>query len=619
MADQVLRQAVANITNFGRKASLPTENTQSTQYTDTFGDILEADLVPAPVQGPESSSAHGTTNPTEATSTTKSTRTDDPTTVPAIFSLSRELDTSPARGFCFGKAVMPAINTKLAKDPAAILQKKAEQQSTDLNPLSTLVSSISSTVKSTPTASQSEKAGHSSTNHATPEPHETSSLQGPESQSCKSPVEMVPEAAQRLADKSKEEALPDPPGTSLYYVDAKDSTTTRVSTAHKPVSIRSAGKALSQDHSTSTGNPHHEENIAMIDGPTLVNEGSAYHTINKASSRASSLSPSLGRSLRSYSRALSNRSSDHERFDRSVLHRLQADGKVQKRRAGPRHKRLATPEDPGISTSETAPIDPEDLLEVLTICYRNQKQQRAELRAKEKKKDEAIAEFKMIITFLDNQLQESNEQVSRQEAKLQKYRQLVPGWQDKIAKLSNFVKGLNNDHARLRDDARSIQDEQENSKRHKEAIDKVLGESVGALEKERLYHQERLLKAHHRTEIAEQALNARDLDLRSETTRLRAEQDRSTSLQDSLNKFASDRGDIMVKLANQEATISSKIAGLEETMADAVRNASTSGYEVLNPKLEECISLLKEPRAVESAHAEDVQKLHFTVNENGDK
>lgn len=618
MADQVLRQAVANITNFGRKASLPTENTQSTQYTDIFGDILEEDLVPAPLQGPVSSSAHSTTNPTDATSTTKSTRTDDPSTVPAIFSLSRELDTSPARGFCFGKAVMPAINTKLAKGPA--VQNKAEQQSTDLNPTSTLIPSISSTVESIPTASQSEKAGrHSSTNHATPEPHETSSLQGPDSQSCRSPIEVVPEAAQRLACESKEEALPDPPGTSLYYVDAEDSTTTRVSTAHKPDSIRSGGKALNQDHSTSTCSPHHEENIAMIDGPTLVNEGSAYNTINKASSRASSLSPSLGRSLRSYSRALSNRSLDHERFDRSVLHRLQADGKVQKRRAGPRHKSPAPPEGLGISTSETAPIDPEDLLKVLTICYRNQKQQRAELRAKEKKKDEAIAEFKMIITFLDNQLQESNEQVSRQEAKLQKYRQLVPGWQDKVTKLSNFVKGLNNDHARLRDDARSIQDKQENSKRHKEAIDKILGESVRALEKERLYHQERLLKAHHRTEMAEQALNARDLDLRSESTRLRAEQDRSTSLQDSLNKLASDRGDIMVKLANQEATISSKIAGLDETMADAVRNASTSGYEVLNPKLEECISLLKEPRAVESAHAEDVQKLHFSVKENGDK
>lgn len=613
MADQVLRQAVANITNFGRKASLPTENTQSTQYTDTFGDILEADLVPTPVQGPVSSSAHGATNPTEATSTTKSTRIDDPTTVPAIFSLSRELDTSPARGFCFGKAVMPAINTKLAKGPAAILQKKAEQQSTELNPESTLISSISSTVESNPSTSQSEKAGqHSSTNHATSEPHETSSLQAPESQACKSPIEVIPEAAQRLADESQVKALPDLQDTSLSSVDAKDSTTTQVSTAHKPDSIQSAAKALSQDHSTSTDDPHHEENTAMIDGPTLVNEGSAHHTINKANSRASSLSPSLGRSLRSYSGAPSNRSFDHESFDGSVLRRLQADGKVQKRRAGPRHKSLAPPEGLVISTSETAPIDPEDLLKALTICYRNQKQQRAELRAKEKKKDDAIAEFKMIITFLDNQLQQSNEQMSRQEAKLLKYRQLVPGWQDKVTKLSNFVKGLNNDHTRLRDDARSMQDEQQNIKLHKEAIDKMLGELAGALEKERLYHQERLLKAHHRTEIAEQALNARNLDLRSE-------QDRSTSLQDSLNKFASDRGDIMVKLANQEASISSKIASLDETIADAVRNASTSGHEVLNPKLEECISLLKEPRAVESAHVEDIQQLHSSVKENGDK
>lgn len=616
MADPVLRQAVANITSFGRRASPPTEDTQSTQYTDAFGDVLQADLVPALVQGP--------------TSTTQSTRTDDPgtshilntqaTTVPTIFSISRELDTSPAHGFSFGKAVMPAINTRLTKGPAAILQKKAEQQSPDLNLAPTLISSISSTAESVPTTSQSEKnVRHSSTNHATPEPHETTSLQGTESQPSKFPIHLVAEAAQRLADEGQEKGFPEPNRTSPYRVDAKDSATTQAPAAHIPDSIRSAAEAPSEPRSTNTDDPHHEENTAMIDGPTLVNESPAYHTSSKTSSRASSPSPSLGRSRQSYSRAPSNRSFDHESLDRSVLRGLQAAGKVQKRRSAPRHKPLAPLESLRVSASETAPIDPEDLLKALTICYRNQKQQRAELRAKEKEKDDAIAEFKMIITFLDSQLQESNEQVSKQEAKLLKYRQLVPGWQDKVKKLSNFVKGLNNDHARLRDDARSIQGEQQNIKLHKEAIDKMLKESVGALENERLHHRERLLKAHHRTEMAEQALNARNIDLQSETTRLRAEQDRSMNLEDSLDKFASNRGDIIVKLANQEAIISSKIASLDETIADAIRNASTSGHQDPNPKLEECISLLKEPQAVDPAYAEDVQKLDISIKENGDK
>lgn len=614
MADPVLRQAVANITSFGRRASPPTEGTQSTQYTDAFGDILQTDLVPVPVQGPVSSSEHGTANPTEATSMTQAT------TVPTIFSISRELETSPAHGFSFGKAVMPAINTRLTKGPAAMLQKKAEQQSTDLNPTTTLIPSISSTAESISTTSQSGNAiRQSSTNHTSPEPHEISSLRETESQPSKSPIHVVPEAAQRLADESQEKAFAEPHRTSPYRVDAKDSAATRAPAAHIPDSIRSAAEAPSEARSTNTDDPHHEENTAMIDGPTLVNESPAYHTSSKTSSRASSPSPSLGRSLQSYSRAPSNRSFDHESLDRSVFRGLQAAGKVQKRRAGPRHKPLAPLESLRVSASETAPIDPEDLLKALTICYRNQKQQRAELRAKEKVKDDAIAEFKMIITFLDNQLQESNEQVSKQEKKLLKYRQLVPGWQDKVKKLSNFVKGLNNDHARLRDDARSIQGEQQNIKLHKEAIDKMLKESVGALEKERLHHQERLLKAHHKTEIAERALNARNIDLQSESTRLRAEQDRSMNLEDSLNKFASNRGDIMVKLANQEATISSKIASLDETIADAVRNASTIGHQDPNPKLEECISLLKEPRAADPANAEDVQKLEISIKENGDK
>ncbi|KAL8643564.1 MAG: hypothetical protein Q9226_008279, partial [Calogaya cf. arnoldii] len=271
-----------------------------------------------------------------------------------------------------------------------------------------------------------------------------------------------------------------------------------------------------------------------------------------------------------------------------------------------------------VSPSGTAP-DPEDLLKVLTICYRNQKQQRAESRAKEKDKDNAIAELKMIITLLDDQLQDSNERVSQQEAKLLEYRQLVPGWQEKVKKLSNFVKGLNNDHARLRDNARSIQEEQQNMKLHKDAIDKMLKESVGALEKERLHHQERLLKAHHRTEIAEQALNARNTALQSEKTRLQAEQDRTMHLQDSLSQLASGREDIMVRLADQEAAISSKIAKIDHTMADAVRNASINRHDDPNPKLEECILLFKESQAVDSVNAEKLQKLNISVKKNGDK
>ncbi|KAL8851899.1 MAG: hypothetical protein Q9221_003222 [Calogaya cf. arnoldii] len=622
MADPVLSQAMAKITGFGPKASPPAEDTQSTQYTDTFDDILQTDLYPTTVQGPISSSEHDTANPTEAASMTQSTRTDDPApTVPGLLSFPRELESSPAHGFSYGKPVKPTINIRLTKGPAAMLQKTIEQQKADINQTPTLISNIASTAGSIPTTSQPEGAVRlPGSSHATPEPHET------RSQPSRSPIHVVP---------NQGKASSEPPRTSPARLDTEEfSFTSQAPAAHEPDSIPPA-KEPSQDQAC-TSDSHHEEDIAMVDGPTLVNESPAHHTSSQTSSRASSPSPFIGRSLQNYGRsistysagqplsnrisgrALSNRSFDNESSDRSVLHGVQAAGKIQKRCADARRRSWTPPETLKASTTGTAP-DPEDLLKALTICYRNQKQQRAVSKAKEKDKENVIVELKMIITLLDDRLQDSNEQVSKQEAKLLEYRQLVRGWQEKVKKLSNFVKGLNNDHARLRDNARSIQEEQQNMKLHKDAIDKMLKEAVGALEKERLHHQERLLKAHHRTEIAEQALNARNTTLQDEKTRLQAERDRSLNLQDSLRQLASSREDIVVKLTDQEAAISSKIANLDQTIADAVRNASINRHDDPNPKLEECILLFKESQAVNPANAEKLQKLNMSVKKNGDK
>ncbi|KAL9016061.1 MAG: hypothetical protein Q9180_008825, partial [Flavoplaca navasiana] len=114
MADPVLRQAVANITSFGRKASPSTDEQQSTQYTDAFGDLLQSDLIPTPVGGPLVSSDGLTATNTGTTAVTQSTQMEDTNAAPTPkpqpiamlgpFALPKSLDTSPAHGFMFGKA-----------------------------------------------------------------------------------------------------------------------------------------------------------------------------------------------------------------------------------------------------------------------------------------------------------------------------------------------------------------------------------------------------------------------------------------------------------------------------------------------------------------------------------
>ena len=497
--------------------------------------------------------------------------------------------------------------------------KKDEQQSTNTNPISTAVSSITPTAVKNPATSKSENPSqHCGGNHTSPEPHKVlwkAKLEPPTP-----PIQQSTNTEQLHTNEREKRAVPESyhtPSSSLAA--ANHAATVQTAAAGLPELVRQAAEQPSPAPSTNTDDTRHDEDTAMLDGPTLINECPASRPTSHTSSRSSSQSSFQSRSFQTLRRTLSNRSYGYDSSHGSVLSGLQALGKVQKRRASSGHRSSAVPETPRVSASEGLPIDPEDLLKALTIHYHDQKQQRAQFKLREKAKDEDIATLEMIIKDLDGQLQESDKQMSEQEAKLLRYSQLVPGWQDRIKKLSDFVKGLNNDHARLRDNARSIQDEQQKITVHKETMDKMLKESAGALEKERADHQQRLIKAHHRTEIAEQALNTSNIDLLGERTRVRAEQDRNMSLQDSLTRLASDREDILVKLGDQEATISSKIANLDVTIADSARNASTRAQEVLNPKLEQCISLLEEPRTVDSANAEDVRKLDISIKENGDK
>ena len=632
MVDSVLRQAVANITSFGRRASPPTEEQQSTQYTDAFGDLLQSDLIPTPVEGPLVSSDERTATDTETTGVTQSTRMEDTNAAPtpkpqntamlAPFALPKSLDTSPAHGFMFGKAVKPAFNTKLTKGPAALPPKEAEQQTAESNPTPAPTSHTPPDVSNVQVMLQRERPLQSAGSND-PEPHRASKGLCTKPQQTESTAQQVHEITRSSSDEGQERVLHHPRGTSQQLSNSKDSTIT--SHALKEDILDASDAAAKANTSAPTVNIHdgqEDDDTAIIDGPTLVNDGSGYHTTSQISSRSSSPSPSLGRSLQSYGRTVSNRSfgsapsnrsTNQETLDLSILQQgKQPASKVRKRRAGSEHTSLAHSESLRRSTSEIAPVDPEDMLKALTVYYRKQMQQRAKSRAKEKEKDNTITDFKNIIMLLDTQLQGSVEQVSKHKAELLKYRELVPRWQDKVKKLSNFVKGLNNDHARLRDDAQLILGEQQKIRSHKESMDKRLKESVQALEKERSHQHNRLLKAHHRTELAEQMANARTMDLQSKDTSLRLEQDRIMNLQNSLNQLASNRKDLLVKLANHEAAMSSNIA-------DAIHDASSRGSHELSSKVEECISLLKEPRNVDSVKTEDVQKLHISIKDNGDK
>ncbi|KAL9040225.1 MAG: hypothetical protein Q9180_002043 [Flavoplaca navasiana] len=320
----------------------------------------------------------------------------------APFALPKSLDTSPAHGFIFGKAVKPAFNTKLTKGLSALPQGKPSNNVSNMQAMLQPERPLQS-------------AGSS---HADPEP-QASKGSCTESQQIDSSAQQVHKITGSSSNESRERSLHQPRGTSLQPVNSKEYAVTAKILAEGMLGSGNPIAEAAGPVSSTTTNGTQDEDTATIKVPTLVNEGSEYHTTSQGSSRSSSPSPSLGRSLQSYGQTVSNRSYrsmgqdtfgsapsnrsiGQDTLDWSILQRQQPASKIRKRRAGSRRESLALPESPRQSTSSA--VDPEDMLKALTIYYRKQMQQRAESKAKEKEKDDTITDFKTIIKLLDTQL-----------------------------------------------------------------------------------------------------------------------------------------------------------------------------------------------------------------------
>ncbi|KAL8723279.1 MAG: hypothetical protein Q9225_000401 [Loekoesia sp. 1 TL-2023] len=334
----------------------------------------------------------------------------------------------------------------------------------------------------------------------------------------------------------------------------------------------------------------HDGDTEMLDENTLIDAETPSHT--SARNHPHSPSPS-----------------------KQVPARPRLAGKVRKPLKGFRAYSPSLSKAGGPPTDDSLYRDPEELLKALTVHYQYQKQQRDQFRAREQGRDRDIQDLQTISQALHQQLQESENQVANQGEELNNYRQIVPRFKDRLKKLSDFVKGLSNDHARLRDLGDSIQAEQKTLQMQKGSMTNLLKETVGAMEDERVQHQERTLKLRHKAKILEQALNTRSLDLLSENSRLRAEQGRNTNLQEHLLKSALQYERLTAQLVQHEAALGSKIAGLRDLVQSAAYNTQPADQGDLSKKLEECLQLLREPPAAQLETSDIVHKLDLSNKE----
>lgn len=382
-----------------------------------------------------------------------------------------------------------------------------------------------------------------------------------------------------------------------------------------PTHLEQKGVSSNERSSNENRFSHQDGDIDMSDEQTLINEVSGPCDTSQNGSASSSPSP---RTLPQESE--NNR---HPNTEPGIANCERAESHA----VSEPHEALNSPLNDSLACSKVTSskdkndqsMDPDHLLKALVKHHEDQKQQTAQFHAREQDREIHLRNLELLCQALSQQLQENEEKMAQQGNELTKYRQTIPGWQDRLKKLGKIVNGLANDHDRLRDCGHAIQKEQRGLVIQTDTMRKVLDDTTAALKDHRIQHQKLVSKACSDIASHEQALHTKNLDLLSETAKLQAEQRRSANLQQILDKSTSSYEGLSVRLTQHEAAMGSTISDLCVKIESAVGKTSFAGQEDLMNKLQECLSLLKEPRPAAPDNSVEIHDLDLSIRLNTDR
>ncbi|KAL9008497.1 MAG: hypothetical protein Q9173_006381 [Seirophora scorigena] len=383
-----------------------------------------------------------------------------------------------------------------------------------------------------------------------------------------------------------------------------------------PTHLEQKGVSSNERSSNENMISHRNGDIDMSDEQTLVNEVSGSCGMSQNSSASSSTSPRTLPQEPANNRHLNSEPGIANCEERAEPHTVSEP-----------HEALHSPLNGSSTCSEVTSskdkndqsMDPDHLLKALVKHHEDQKQQTAQFHAREQDREIHLRNLELLCQALSQQLQENEEKMAQQGNELAKYRQTIPGWQERLKKFGKIVNGLANDHDRLRDSGHAIQKEQRGLVIQTDSMRRVLDDTTAALKDHRIQHQKLVSKARSDIISHEQALNTKNLDLLNETARLQVEQRRSESLQQILDKSTSSYEGLSVRLTQHEAAMGSKLSNLCVKIESAVGKTSFAGQEDLVNKLQECLSLLKESRPAAPNSSDEIHNLDLAIRANTDR
>ena len=267
-------------------------------------------------------------------------------------------------------------------------------------------------------------------------------------------------------------------------------------------------------------------------------------------------------------------------------------------------------------SSRLNPLPPEgDLLQMLICRHRENGQKHEILQQALKVKEMEYRELYAASEDLYGRFTEISQRCNERDAELVKFKEARPKWEEKIKKLNDYIKGLTNDHNRLRDDTKDIKNRQISILKDKEAIFDTLREVGKASEEKFLKSKELLAEARHDLETAKQTIDDQMTQQRQQNSLLSSEQERSDRLEEEVSKFTTNQAQLLKIFTEHGEAVATQLTELLQKSEQVQAIPSIAPIEDLRPMMEHCISVLQKlPITNDLSHKADMQKLDDSVH-----
>ena len=255
----------------------------------------------------------------------------------------------------------------------------------------------------------------------------------------------------------------------------------------------------------------------------------------------------------------------------------------------------------------------DDLIQILQ--YRNQQEKKARDTAKamQQARDAEFQNTKEAYALLRSQMEEISRREKAQQIELAKYQKVLPEWKSKARKLEDYLKGLTNDHHKLRDDAQSIQRQQLLLQTDKDNIMTNIEETHSALGRHAPGAAKIVSDALHHIEIVTEKHDAQSLQAQQDAKLLEAEQERSQRLEHEISKISSNQQQITNLLHAQRLELMEKLSETLTNSSTVLVSEPSEDQAGTKDLLDQCIAMLHEIKTVKHVEPEDMERRDSSI------